>query len=122
MVSAECETLWIFLASPDGRVYNETMHILANLGSPAHWFILAVLCLIIFGAKRLPDVARNLGKSMGILRKARREFEEELLNTQTQASTAAQTPAPAPTATPAAQPDELKAQADAGQQSPPPQA
>ncbi len=55
---------------------------LAYLGSPTQWFILAVICLVVFGASRLPEIARNLGKSLGILRKAKREFEEELLNAQ----------------------------------------
>ncbi len=58
------------------------MQILASLGSPTQWFILAVVCLIVFGASRLPEIARNLGKSLGILRKAKREFEEELMNAQ----------------------------------------
>ena len=52
--------------------------LLANLGSPTHWFILFVLVLIVFGAKRLPDIARNLGKGLAELKKARKEFEKEL--------------------------------------------
>ena len=52
--------------------------LLANLGSPTHWFILFVLVLIVFGAKRLPDIARNLGKGLAEFKKARREFEKEL--------------------------------------------
>lgn len=63
---------------------------LAYFGSPSQWFIFAIVCLVVFGASRLPDVARNLGKSLGILKKARREFEEELMK--------AQEPAPAPKA------------------------
>ena len=55
---------------------------LAFATSPTHWFILALVFLIVFGSKRLPDLARNLGKSMGALRKAKREFEEELLKAQ----------------------------------------
>lgn len=67
--------------------------------SPSHWFILAIVFLIVFGSKRLPDLARNLGKSMGALRKAKREFEEELLKAQTP-----EPPATAATTTPAANP------------------
>ncbi len=51
---------------------------LANLGSPSHWFILFVLVLIVFGAKRLPEIARNLGKGLAEFKKAKKEFEEEL--------------------------------------------
>ena len=54
-----------------------TPHI-AYLGSPTHWFILFAVALIVFGAKKLPEIARNLGKGMGEFKKARREFEEEL--------------------------------------------
>ncbi len=55
------------------------MYVLANLGSPSHWLILIIVCLVIFGAKHLPDIARNLGKGMGEFKKARKQFEEELM-------------------------------------------
>lgn len=51
---------------------------IAYIGSPAHWFILFIIVLIVFGAKRLPDIARNLGKGLAEFKKARREFEKEL--------------------------------------------
>lgn len=51
---------------------------IANLGSPTHWFILFVLILIVFGARRLPEIARNLGKGLAEFKKAKREFEHEL--------------------------------------------
>lgn len=85
------------------------MQILGYIGSPSQWFILAVVCLVVFGASRLPDLARNLGKSLGILHKAKREFEEELLKAQNP------TPPPSPAAD-AEVPEELKAQAQAEQQ------
>ncbi len=40
--------------------------------------IIAVLVLVLFGAKKLPTFARSLGKSMGEFKKAREEFESEL--------------------------------------------
>ena len=58
------------------------MQHLAYFGSSAQWLIFAIVCLVVFGASRLPELARNLGKSLGILKKARREFEEELLRSQ----------------------------------------
>ena len=67
------------------------MLIQASLGSPTQWFILAVIVLIVFGAKRLPEIARSLGKSLGILHKAKREFEEELLRAQQPESAAKDT-------------------------------
>ena len=44
--------------------------------------IIAVLVLVLFGAKKLPTFARSLGKSMGEFKKAREEFEHELTNAQ----------------------------------------
>jgi sec-independent protein translocase protein TatA len=36
--------------------------------SPSHWVIILVVVLLLFGAKRLPDAARGLGRSMRILK------------------------------------------------------
>jgi sec-independent protein translocase protein TatA len=36
--------------------------------SPVHWLILILLVVVLFGAKRLPDVARGIGKSARILK------------------------------------------------------
>ena len=47
------------------------------LGTP-EMIIIAVLVLVLFGAKKLPTFARSLGRSMGEFRKAKDEFEAEL--------------------------------------------
>ena len=39
---------------------------------------LFVLILLLFGAKRLPNLARSIGKSLGEFRKAKDEFQEEI--------------------------------------------
>ncbi len=44
--------------------------------------IIAMLVLVLFGAKKLPTFARSLGKSMGEFKKAREEFESELSRAQ----------------------------------------
>ena len=62
------------------------MTTLAHLGSPSHWFILFVLVLIVFGAKRLPEIARNLGKGLAEFKKAKKEFEEQLHKEETKSS------------------------------------
>ncbi|MDI9902355.1 Sec-independent protein translocase subunit TatA [Rhodococcus sp. IEGM 1409] len=36
--------------------------------SPAHWAIVAVVLVVLFGSKKLPDAARGLGRSMRILK------------------------------------------------------
>ena len=36
--------------------------------SPMHWLIVIVVFIVLFGAKRMPDVARGLGRSLRILK------------------------------------------------------
>ena len=54
------------------------MNILAlgigNLGGP-DLFIILVIVLVLFGAKKLPDLARSLGQSMNEFRKAREDID-----------------------------------------------
>jgi sec-independent protein translocase protein TatA len=57
------------------------MNILAlgigNLGGPDLLIILLIV-LVLFGAKKLPDLARGLGQSMNEFRKAREDIGREL--------------------------------------------
>ena len=39
--------------------------------------ILLVIVLVLFGAKRLPDLARSLGQSVNEFKKAKEEFDKE---------------------------------------------
>lgn len=41
------------------------------------WIIMGVL-LLLFGAKKLPELARGMGKSMGEFKRAREDFESEV--------------------------------------------
>lgn len=43
--------------------------------SPWHWAILLVVVVVLFGAKRLPDAARSLGKSLRIFKSEIRELQ-----------------------------------------------
>lgn len=52
--------------------------------SPWHWLILGVVIIMLFGAKRLPDFARSLGKSLRIFKAEVKELQND-------------TPAPGPT-------------------------
>lgn len=45
--------------------------------SPWHWAILLVVVIVLFGAKRLPDAARSLGKSLRIFKSEVRELQNE---------------------------------------------
>ena len=41
-----------------------------------------VVILLLFGAKKLPELARGVGKSMGEFKKAREEFEREITRSE----------------------------------------
>lgn len=47
------------------------------IGTPELIMIFVVI-LLLFGAKKLPELARGIGKSMGEFKKARSDFEREL--------------------------------------------
>ncbi len=47
--------------------------------------VIAILILVLFGAKKLPTFARSLGKSMGEFKRAREDFERELHQAQDEA-------------------------------------
>ncbi len=52
---------------------------IANFFSPTQWIVVLVILFLLFGAKKLPEIARSVGKSLGEFKKARQEFEDELL-------------------------------------------
>lgn len=62
-------------------------------GAPEILLIL-VIVLVLFGAKRLPELARGLGQSMNEFRKAREEFESEIHKSGPSAELRPETPAP----------------------------
>jgi TatA/E family protein of Tat protein translocase len=69
------------------------------LGMPGlqEWVLILLIVLILFGAKRLPELARGLGQSVNEFRKAKDEFDRELQKTSTAATTTPEKPAvPAP--------------------------
>ena len=57
--------------------------------SPWHWAIVALVVIILFGSKKLPDAARGLGRSLRI-------FKSEVKEMQNDGN-----PAPSPAAQPA---------------------
>ncbi|MCG8345854.1 MAG: twin-arginine translocase TatA/TatE family subunit [Chlorobiales bacterium] len=52
-------------------------------GMPGGWEVVLIFLaiLILFGAKKLPELARGLGQSMKEFRKAQTEIEEEINKT-----------------------------------------
>ena len=51
--------------------------LIGPIGGPEMIMIFVVI-LLLFGAKKLPELARGVGKSMGEFKKAREEFEREI--------------------------------------------
>ena len=45
---------------------------------PTEWVVILMIVLVLFGAKKLPELARSLGQGMNEFRKAREEFDKEL--------------------------------------------
>ena len=66
---------------------------------PWHILILALIFIMLFGAKRLPDTAKALGESMNIFKKSVRENDEQKAIEQQKAESTPAAPA-APTTTP----------------------
>ncbi len=60
--------------------------------SPWHWAIVIIALVVLFGARRLPDAARSLGRSARILKSELRANDD--------APPAAETPHPPPVAEP----------------------
>ena len=55
------------------------MHSLAFVTpGPTDWIVILVIVLVLFGAKRIPELFRGLGQGMNEFRKAREEFDREL--------------------------------------------
>lgn len=51
---------------------------LALTPGPTELIIVLVLIIILFGPKKLPDLSRAIGKSIGEFKRGRREVDEEL--------------------------------------------
>jgi len=54
-----------------------TFAFLPSLGGQ-EMIIILLIVLLLFGAKKLPELARGMGKSLGEFKKAKDEFEEEI--------------------------------------------
>lgn len=59
---------------------------------PMEIFVIAILVLVLFGAKKIPTFARSLGQGMKEFKKARDEFETELHKAQQDIETPKITP------------------------------
>ncbi|NCV76317.1 MAG: twin-arginine translocase TatA/TatE family subunit [Actinobacteria bacterium] len=47
------------------------------LREPSHWLLLILVVVLLFGAKRLPDSARALGRSLRIFKSEVKELNKD---------------------------------------------
>jgi len=61
-----------------------SIHSILAIGplGPMEIFVIAILVLVLFGAKKIPTFARSLGQGMKEFKKARDDFETELHKAQ----------------------------------------
>lgn len=83
---------------------NETLAFIGTLGAQEIMLIFLVI-LLLFGAKKLPELARGIGKSMGEFKKAREEFEHEITTAEVETTKPKPKPAPGKEKAKAKEPD-----------------
>lgn len=54
---------------------------------PIHWIIVLVVVLVLFGAQKLPDLARSIGKSAKILKEEMNNLSQDPSSVSDQTST-----------------------------------
>jgi sec-independent protein translocase protein TatA len=64
--------------------------------SPWHWAIVALVVIILFGSKKLPDAARGLGRSLRIFKSEVKEMQHD----DERAASSQPAPSPLPPADP----------------------
>jgi sec-independent protein translocase protein TatA len=72
-----------------------------GLEQPSHWLIIAVVALLLFGYKKLPEMARSAGKSMRIFKTELKGMaSDDEVRDQKAVPAEAGAPPPAPVVTP----------------------
>lgn len=75
--------------------------------------VIFLIILLLFGAKKIPELARGIGKGMGEFKKAKEDFEDEIKVGEVQGkedwekTTSKPDPTPAPAPAPAASTEEV---------------
>jgi len=64
--------------------------------SPIHWLIVVLVLVVLFGAKRLPDASRSIGRSLRIFKSEMKDMGTDGDKTDAAKSAAPQPPAAAP--------------------------
>ncbi len=73
-----------------------------GLRNPWIWVVLITLVIVLFGASKLPEITRNLGKSMKIFKQEVRDLRDDTDMSSTGSTTPPVVEGTAPTTPPAA--------------------
>jgi len=49
-----------------------------GLPQGSEWFWIVLVIILLFGAKKLPELARSIGRSLGEFSRAKQDFEKEM--------------------------------------------
>lgn len=60
--------------------YSPSVAFLTGSVGTGEWIVLFVVVLIVVGPKRLPEIARKIGRTMEMFRRAADEFKEQLMS------------------------------------------
>lgn len=63
---------------PHQVYFMNSLHLLAFTPGIPELIIVLVVILILFGPKKLPDLSRAIGKSIGEFKRGRREIDDEM--------------------------------------------
>lgn len=72
--------------------------------SPIHWLIVVVVLVVLFGAKRLPDASRSIGRSLRIFKGEMKDMGHDGEKADDEKTTAPPAAAPAPQQLPSTPP------------------
>ncbi len=67
-------------------LYSPSVAFLTGSVGAGEWIVLFVVVLIVVGPKRLPEVARKIGRTMEMFRRAADEFKDQLMNMDQESS------------------------------------
>ena len=60
----------------------ETLAIIPGMQGGPEVLLVLFIILLLFGAKKLPDLSRSLGKSLGEFKKGKEDIEKEIRDAQ----------------------------------------